>query len=52
MENIIVIAIVAAVVVAALIYLIRMKKKGVKCIGCPYANDCGKRDCSCNATKK
>ena len=31
----IVIAIVALIVVAIIIYLVRQKKKGVKCIGCP-----------------
>ncbi|MBO7217260.1 MAG: FeoB-associated Cys-rich membrane protein [Clostridia bacterium] len=50
MENIIVIAIVALIVAAALIYVIRAKKKGVKCIGCAAANSCAGscERCSCN----
>lgn len=41
MENVIIIAIVAAIVVSICIYLYRQKKKGVACIGCPYAKKCG-----------
>ena len=36
MENIIIIAIVAAIVIAISIYLYKEKKKGTTCIGCPY----------------
>lgn len=38
--DIIVILIVAAVIGAICLYLHRQKKKGVKCIGCPYAKEC------------
>ena len=35
----------------AISYIIRQKKKGVKCIGCPYAGECAAkaqgRDCGC-----
>ncbi len=41
MENIIIIAIVAAIVIAICFYLYREKKKGRACIGCPYAKQCG-----------
>lgn len=41
MENIIIIAIVAAIVIAICIYLYKEKKKGTTCIGCPYAKKCG-----------
>ena len=44
MENltdIIVILIVAVIIGAICFYLWRQKKKGVKCIGCPYAKECG-----------
>lgn len=40
MENFIVIGILALIVGAIIFYLIREKKKGVKCIGCPYAKQC------------
>lgn len=41
MENIIIIAVVAAIVIAISIYLYKEKKKGTTCIGCPYAKKCG-----------
>lgn len=41
MEDIIIIVIVAVIVAAIVFYLIRAKKKGQKCIGCPYAKQCG-----------
>ena len=43
MENltdIIVILIVAAVICAICFYLWLQKKKGAKCIGCPYSKEC------------
>ncbi len=35
----------------ALFYIIRAKKKGQKCIGCPYAKQCGSQKgggCNCH----
>ncbi len=46
MENIIVIGILALIVGAAIFYLICEKRKGVKCIGCPYAKQCASKSCS------
>ncbi len=37
----IIIGIIAAIVVLALVYIIRAKKSGKKCIGCPDAKSCG-----------
>lgn len=52
MENIIVFAIVALIVSLAVIYIRREKKKGKKCIGCPYSGSCsGGCDCSSNKEK-
>ncbi len=50
MEDILVLAILVAVLAAAIIYVVRAKKKGVKCVGCPHANTCGKNteNGSCN----
>ena len=45
MENVIIIAVLAAIVGAALLYIYKQKKKGKKCIGCPYANSCCKKSC-------
>lgn len=38
-----VIAVIAliAIVFLAVRYIVKQKKKGVKCIGCPYAESCG-----------
>ena len=41
MSDFIVIAIVVLIVGLALAYIIREKKRGVKCVGCPYARTCG-----------
>ena len=38
-----VIALVLVIVGAAAFYVIRAKRKGQKCIGCPYAKNCGGR---------
>ena len=35
----------------AISYIVKQKKKGVKCIGCPYAGECAAKaqgcDCEC-----
>lgn len=49
MENIIVIAILVIVVGAAVFYILKEKKKGKKCIGCPYS---GNASCHCKNTNK
>lgn len=40
MENLIIIAIVLIIVGFAAWYIIKEKKKGTKCIGCPYSKQC------------
>lgn len=40
MKNFIIIAIVTAIVASIIVYLIKEKKKGSACIGCPYAKQC------------
>ncbi len=46
MEDIIVIIIVAVIVVFAGLYIYKAKKSGKKCIGCPDAENCGKKNAS------
>ena len=46
MENVIVVFILVAIAAGIIWYLIRAKRKGEKCIGCPYAKQCGSK---CNA---
>ncbi len=43
MENIIIVLILLAIAVGIIWYLIRAKRKGEKCIGCPYAKQCGSK---------
>ncbi len=41
MENYIIIAVLVVIIGAIIGYLVKKKKQGVKCIGCPYAKQCG-----------
>ncbi|MBO5320134.1 MAG: FeoB-associated Cys-rich membrane protein [Ruminococcus sp.] len=50
MENIIIIAIVLAIVVSISVYLIRAKRNGQHCIGCPNSKCCSGK-CHCNDSK-
>lgn len=45
-SDIIVIAIVVVILGLAIGYIVREKKKGVKCIGCPHAKECAAKNCS------
>lgn len=45
--NIIIIAVVLAIVAAVGVYLYRAKKRGQACVGCPYSKECSKR-CQCS----
>ncbi len=46
MINYIIVGILALLLGAVISYLVREKKKGVKCIGCPYAKQCASKSCS------
>lgn len=39
--NAVIILLVVCIVAAIAVYLIRAKKRGENCIGCPYAKQCG-----------
>lgn len=62
MVDVIVIVAVAIVVGAAVAYIIKEKKRGTKCIGCPAAGTCshncsscaghGENGCSCHTDAK
>jgi len=43
MANVIVVAVVLVILGTAIAYIRKEKKKGVKCIGCPAAAECAKR---------
>ena len=51
MTNTIVFLVLLLILGAAIRYIIKAKKSGVKCIGCPNANQCkaaGTTGCSCH----
>lgn len=49
MENYIIIAVISLILGLAVAYVIKAKKKGQKCIGCPHSKTCG--SCNCNSEK-
>ncbi len=53
MEDFLVLAVLTIILVSAIIYVARAKKKGVKCVGCPNAKNCSKNtengSCGCNS---
>ena len=52
MENVIVIAILLLLIGGAIWYIVKEKKKGTKCIGCPYANSCSSKASGCECSKE
>jgi len=49
MKNIIIILILLCILFGIIMYLRRAKRRGEKCIGCPYSKQCsGKCDCEKN----
>ena len=51
MVDAIVILILLAIVGGIVAFLIRAKKQGQACIGCPHARQCGSKSCSCGDKK-
>ena len=45
MTDIILLAVIALIVGGAGVYIYKAKKRGAKCIGCPYAKSCS--GCGC-----
>lgn len=45
MTDFVIIAILVFVIGIAIAYIIKEKKKGVKCIGCPSAGKCARQKC-------
>ena len=52
MTNAIVILVLILIVGAAAAYVIKAKKRGQKCIGCPYAKECTSQMCGCGCGEK
>ena len=58
MDDIIIIIVVAVILAIAIGYIVKQKKSGVKCIGCPYAGECASKksessfDCGCGGSSE
>ena len=52
MQNIIIAAVIVISVGVALYCIFRAKKKGQKCIGCPYCCECGNEKSHCGGNNK
>lgn len=48
MTDFIVIGILIITIGAAIIYIVKEKKKGTKCIGCPAARNCSSKNNGCS----
>ena len=50
----IIIGVIIVIIGGAIAYIVKKKKGGAKCIGCPYAGECGKasdkRGCACDCS--
>ena len=49
MTDIIIIGILLIVVGGAVFYIVKAKKNGAKCVGCPASGACGKKGCNCES---
>ncbi len=47
MKDFIIILIIVLIALAIVVYLVRAKKRGEKCIGCPYAKKCASKCNNC-----
>ena len=52
MTDIIIVAVIVVIVTLAAGYIIRAKKSGQKCIGCPSSKVCGSKNCNCGCSDK
>ncbi|MBQ6884462.1 MAG: FeoB-associated Cys-rich membrane protein [Clostridia bacterium] len=52
MGDYIVLGIVAVVLIAVIIYIVKQKKNGTKCIGCPSGKKCGSCSGCCDLNSK
>ena len=53
-SDIIVVAVIVLVIGGAVAYILREKKRGKKCVGCPYGNSCSENgnSCSCHGNSE
>ena len=50
--NIVLVLVILAIIAGAVLYIYKAKKRGEKCIGCPYAKQCGAKNCGCGNQRK
>lgn len=48
MVDLIVIGIIVLILGCAIFYIVKEKKKGTRCIGCPSGGQCASKKCSCH----
>ena len=46
LSDYIVLGVFVAIITLVIIFVIREKKKGTVCIGCPHAGSCSKKNCN------
>ncbi len=46
MKDFLIIIIILAILILAITYIVKQRKKGIKCIGCPFAKECSKKNCN------
>ena len=55
MKNIVIVAVLILVLAMSISYIIKAKKSGVKCIGCPsskeFGGNCSTSSCSCGCSE-
>ncbi|MBR3873217.1 MAG: FeoB-associated Cys-rich membrane protein [Clostridia bacterium] len=52
MANVIVILVVLLILGLAALYIVRAKKRGETCVGCPYAKECAAKRSGCGCSGK
>ena len=49
MENVILVFVLVAILGGAIVYIVRAKRRGIKCIGCPMGASCAKKGGFCGS---
>ena len=53
MKNLVIIIVLIIVLALSISYIVKAKKSGIKCIGCPSGGDCnGECGCGCGGSEK
>ncbi|MBQ9915219.1 MAG: FeoB-associated Cys-rich membrane protein [Clostridia bacterium] len=52
MTNVVLAIVLLLILGSALFYVVKAKKSGVKCIGCPHAKACGQGECTCSISEQ